>query len=42
MVPGQATPLYGALPPDFVNLFRSGVAEVARRRLLRGRDRLAE
>lgn len=42
MAPGKASPLYGTLPPEFVNLFRTKVAEVARRKLLQGRDRLPE
>ena len=42
MIPGRNTPIYGALPADFLRLFRSAIADVARRQLMRGRDRLPD
>ncbi|WP_137180583.1 hypothetical protein [Roseomonas sp. AR75] len=38
-IPGRASPIYGTLPPGFLRQFRSAVAEVARRQLMRGWDR---
>ncbi len=40
LIAGRASPVYGALPPDFLRRFRAAVAEVARRQLLRGLDRV--
>jgi hypothetical protein len=40
IIPGRTTPIYGRMPAEFLNLFRSAVAEAARRQMLRGRERV--
>ena len=39
-IQGKTTPLYGTLPADFVDVFRSALAAVVKQKLLRSKDRL--